>query len=203
MTVNYINEDFCAHCGGYCCQKCGCFYYPEDLSLTYDGINDILTEGYASISTFVNFLYHNEKEVSLSFTLALRARNLLKEEIDLLSLPTPCALLTEKGCLFTKDKRPSGGIHLIPSLKPSLCHYDEEHYLKLKEWEKYHDLLSYIIEEKTGLTYLEKLQKDIENYFYEMAIYQKSNGSQNSLLEERLLLLPALEQNYPMKRKKP
>lgn len=194
---SYLNNSYCEACQGQCCKSCGCFYYPEDIDLTLDNIISLLNEGDTSISTMISFKYKSLIKKEIEFMLLLRARNQNREAIDLLSLPTPCALLTEEGCKYPPEKRPSGGIHFIPCYKKELCHYDEEHFSRLSEWQKYQQILKDGIFQMTGLSFEEKLKEDIEEYFYTFLNKDFEGVDPSHLLEHKIMILPTLERMYP------
>ena len=197
IDSTYTNNSYCNLCQGKCCKSCGCFYYPEDVNLTFDNLISLLKEGRVSISTMISFKYKSLKEQEIAFMLLLRERNIKRDVIDLFSLPTTCASLTKKGCMYSEAKRPSGGLHLIPAFKPVLCHYDEEHFSKLSEWQQYQELLSSVIFQMTGLSFEEKLEEDIENYFYGFLKENFEEVDSSSLTEHKVMILPIIERMYP------
>lgn len=194
---SYLNSTYCASCQGQCCKSCGCFYYPEDIDLTLDNIISLLNEGDTSISTMINFKYKSFLKKEIEFMLLLRARNQNRGPIDILSLPTSCVLLTENGCKYPISKRPSGGIHFIPCYKKELCHYDEEHFSRMTEWQKYQQILKVAIFQMTGLSFEEKLKEDIEQYFYTFLNKDFDGVDPSNLLEHKIMILPTLERMYP------
>ncbi len=197
IDSTYTNNSYCRICQGKCCKSCGCFYYPEDINLTFDNLISLLGEGHVSISTMLNFKYSSFNERDLEFMLLLRERNIERGAIDLFSLPTSCASLTKDGCIYKDTERPSGGLHLIPSFKPMLCHYDEEHFAHLAGWLNYQDLLSSVIFKMTHLSYEEKLREDVENYFYNFLTQNYEGVDPRNLTEHQIMILPILERKYP------
>lgn len=109
------NRDICKECGGYCCKKCGCDYFVSDLeSNKIEYFESLLATGRISVVSALQFHYHPNGAVSTTPTLYLRARNIDRGEIDLLSLKKTCASLMEDGCFYSLENRPSGGATLIP-----------------------------------------------------------------------------------------
>ena len=126
MIIVEINEntEVCKNCGGRCCKKSGCDYWPSDLpDKTYKGILKFLENGKVSIVAMMNFKRINGKLCNFPF-LYLRERNTGRDVVDLLSMKTPCSNLTEHGCSYTYEERPSGGKNLTPS-KDGLCYPKE------------------------------------------------------------------------------
>ena len=127
MIIVEINEnkEVCKNCGGRCCKKSGCDYWPSDLpDKTYKGILKFLENGKVSIVAMMNFKRINGKLCNFPF-LYLRERNTGRDVVDLLSMKTPCSNLTEHGCSYTYEERPSGGKNLTPS-KDGLCYPKED-----------------------------------------------------------------------------
>ena len=112
--IEYENKEICAECGGFCCKKCGCDYSVDDFDdLSVDAIQKLLEEGHVSIVSFQNFKEINGK-MTCSPYLYLRERNINRPAVDLLSMKTRCSSLTDTGCMYSLENRPSGGVNLIP-----------------------------------------------------------------------------------------
>lgn len=162
MIIVEINEntEVCKNCGGRCCKKSGCDYWPSDLpDKTYKGILKFLENGKVSIVAMMNFKRINEKLCNFPF-LYLRERNTGKDVVDLLSMKTPCSNLTEHGCSYTYEERPSGGKNLTPS-KDGLCYPKEDNLQKVLEWSPYQKQLEKIVKRYTGLSIDNKIKEDV------------------------------------------
>ena len=162
MIIVEINEntEVCKNCGGRCCKKSGCDYWPSDLpDKTYKGILKFLENGKVSIVAMMNFKRINEKLCNFPF-LYLRERNTGRDVVDLLSMKTPCSNLTEHGCSYTYEERPSGGKNLTPS-KDGLCYPKEDNFQKVLEWSPYQKQLEKIVKRYTGLSIDNKIKEDV------------------------------------------
>lgn len=162
MIIVEINEntEVCKNCGGRCCKKSGCDYWPSDLpDKTYKGILKFLENGKVSIVAMMNFKRINEKLCNFPF-LYLRERNTGRDVVDLLSMKTPCSNLTEYGCSYTYEERPSGGKNLTPS-KDGLCYPKEDNLQKVLEWSPYQKQLEKIVKRYTGLSIDNKIKEDV------------------------------------------
>ena len=118
----YENKDYCRNCGGYCCKKSGCDYWVDDFNdKSLKGLLEVLSSGNISIVSLLKFQkLKNEKIVAVPF-LCLRARNTDRDIVDLLSIKTTCSMLTENGCSYFLEDRPSGGVNLIPGKSRFEC----------------------------------------------------------------------------------
>ena len=109
------NLEICKQCQGYCCKKSGCDYIPDDFpELSLNFLLAKLYEGYISIVSAQDFKSLPNGQIVNTPFLYLRARNVNRPIVDLLSMKTPCASLTKMGCAFTYEQRPYGGKNLVP-----------------------------------------------------------------------------------------
>lgn len=158
------NKELCKKCGGFCCIKSGCDYSAKDFDdLRYDALYNVLMEGKTSI---VAFLVSKRNKLGHKYIvpfLYLRARNTDREIVDLLSLKTRCSLLTDKGCPYDINDRPSGGVNLIPDKNG--CHPLENPLDIVMTWKNYQKVLSKLVKRFTGLTVEKQLESDIEKLF--------------------------------------
>lgn len=116
------NKEYCSKCGGYCCRKCGCDYSPADFEdLSFNGLLNTLNEGNISVVSTLDFRRINGKLI-MAPLLYLRARNINRDVIDLLSFKTTCSMLREDGCFYEYPERPTGGKNLVPAFKKELCY---------------------------------------------------------------------------------
>lgn len=189
MIIVEINEntEVCKNCGGRCCKKSGCDYWPSDLSdKTYKGILKFLENGKVSIVAMMNFKRINEKLCNFPF-LYLRERNTGRDVVDLLSMKTPCSNLTEHGCSYTYEERPSGGKNLTPS-KDGLCYPKEDNLQKVLEWSPYQKQLEKIVKRYTGLSIDNKIKEDVVTLLTDIKEENFKNVSELEIIDvERML----------------
>lgn len=191
----YENKEICSKCGGRCCKKCGCDYFVSDFeSMKIDYLESVLDTGRVSVIAALDFKRVNEK-LLLTPLLYLRARNINRDEIDLLSMKTTCASLENDGCHFNIDERPSGGSSLIPS-DDGLCKPSVDFLTEIKKWEPYQKVLSRLVKRRTGLSVDEKLREDAKKLFYDV-ITENFNHVAEIEIEEIKELIPMLAQVYP------
>lgn len=189
MIIVEINEntEVCKNCGGRCCKKSGCDYWPSDLpDKTYKGILKFLENGKVSIVAMMNFKRINEKLCNFPF-LYLRERNTGRDVVDLLSMKTPCSNLTEHGCSYTYEERPSGGKNLTPS-KDGLCYPKEDNLQKVLEWSPYQKKLEKIVKRYTGLSIDNKIKEDVVTLLTDIKEENFKNVSELEIIDvERML----------------
>ena len=169
IMEKYENKEFCKNCGGYCCKKSGCDYWVDDFGdKSYNGLLEILSSGNISIVSFLKFQQlKNGKIVAVPF-LGLRARNTNRDIIDLLSIKTTCSMLTDTGCTYSLEDRPSGGVNLIPGKTKLECRPEKDALKEMMKWESYQKPLRKIVKKYTGLSVEDKLREDVENLFLDV-----------------------------------
>lgn len=108
------DKNLCKACGGRCCKKSGCDYSTSDFeSIKREVILGALETGEVSVVATFDFKRRsNGRLVSIPF-LYLRARNKERDVIDLLSIKTGCSMLTDEGCIYNFQNRPTGGVNLM------------------------------------------------------------------------------------------
>lgn len=189
MIIVEINEntEVCKNCGGRCCKKSGCDYWPSDLpDKTYKGILKFLENGKVSIVAMMNFKRINGKLCNFPF-LYLREKNTGRDVVDLLSMKTPCSNLTEHGCSYTYEERPSGGKNLTPS-KDGLCYPKEDNLQKVLEWSPYQKQLEKIVKRYTGLSIDNKIKEDVVTLLTDIKEENFKNVSELEIIDvERML----------------
>ena len=70
-------------------------------------------------------------------------RNVGKGIIDLFSKKTTCSVLTETGCPYTLEKRPSGGVYLVPKASGCINVYPEKK--QLEDWSRHQKVLQKLV----------------------------------------------------------
>lgn len=189
------DKSICAKCGGYCCKKCGCDYFVSDFeSMKIDYLINVLNEGRTSIVAFLNFRRLQNGILVCEPLLALRARNINRDVIDLLSFKTTCASLEENGCYFDLEHRPSGGSSLIPG-ENMTCHNSVDKLTELKKWQPYQKVLERIVKRFTGMSVHAKLKEDVENLFYDI-LMKNFDGVSEAELYDVQGMLPLLKEIY-------
>ncbi len=195
MEAIQENREICATCGGMCCKKCGCDFGIDNFeNLTIDYLQKKLEEGYISIVSYQNFKKYGNKIIDNPF-LYLRARNINRPIVDLLSMKTTCLSLGENGCQFSFEERPKGGQNLIPR-ENHLCYPLKDPILIINEWKNYQQILQRLVKRLTGNTFTAQLKIDVENLFYDILVSNFSGVSKIELLDI-LNMLPLLEKAYP------
>ncbi len=155
-----FESDLCQKCGGKCCKRNGCAYAIEDFDvITKKSIMQKLEQEASIRATFEIDNY------GASPVLFLESRGKDKGPVNLFSLPTSCALLTNQGCPYKIGDRPTGGILLLPKEDENheLCCEIHEHAqaILLKGWLKYQKLLNKLVKYYTGNTVDKQLALDI------------------------------------------
>lgn len=194
MIIVEINEntEVCKNCGGRCCKKSGCDYWPSDLpDKTYKGILKFLENGKVSIVAMMNFKRKNGKLCNFPF-LYLRERNTGRDVVDLLSMKTPCSNLTEHGCSYTYEERPSGGKNLTPS-KDGLCYPKEDNLQKVLEWSPYQKQLEKIVKRYTGLSIDNKIKEDVVTLLTDINEENFKNVSELEIIDVKRMLPMLIE----------
>lgn len=202
MNIQMENKEICAKCGGYCCKKSGCDYSPNDFeSLKINYLQSKLEEGYISIVSAQDFLETANGRIINRPFLYLRARNINRPMIDLLSMKTTCKSLKSDGCKYNLEDRPSGGVNLIPEDGNKLCYPLRPPLEIVKEWQIYQNILARLVKRMTGKSVQENLKIDVENLFYD-CFSQNFEGVMDIEIKDILEMLPLLAKAYPEECKK-
>lgn len=203
MEEKNINEniDLCRKCGGKCCVKCGCDYAVDDFSEhTYKAFLEELSKGDKSIVAMLNFrTLPNGKFVAEPF-LYIRARNVNRDVVDLVSMKARCSMLTDEGCSYDYLHRPFGGRNLRPSPKGVYyCSREVEQESIMKKWLPYQKTLGKIVKHYTGKSVNEKVKEDVETLFCDIL---RGNFQDVSRLEIEELdgFIPLLKRAFPDER---
>jgi hypothetical protein len=149
MKNFFENYEICKKCGGECCKRCGCNYYPKDFKeMTFEHLKSILDKGEISITTCVYVNADCNNKIFIEKVLNLRARNINRPIVDLISKKNTCSVLTETGCKYSFNERPTGGILLIPDNDECINIYPPE--LQLEEWKKHQEVLKILVKHYTN-----------------------------------------------------
>lgn len=199
MLTKMEDKSICKQCGGYCCKKCGCDYFVSDFEkITIDCIEELLDTGRVSIVSTLGFDKNNNGKLMINYILYLRARNVDRDEIDLLTMKTRCASLTDEGCYYDLENRPSGGAALIPRINNGKlnCYTEIDRRVEVIRWMPYQKMLYRVIKRRTGMSVAEKLKSDSEELFYNYLI-KNFDGILPEEIYDITELIPHLKQIYP------
>lgn len=195
-----VNEELCKKCKGLCCKRCGCSYLPIDFDeLTLPVVLKKLQEGETSIVCSMNIdsLDGNPDNVVINPLFYLRVRNRKRPVIDLFSPSSRCSVLTDNGCKYTLDKRPSLAKALIPSSGmlqgpiENQCYslFDGNDLILKSSWEQYQEILHEAIYTITGRNYKEEVIIQLKNLFELLKKYSfEEIYSNEDLLTRREML---------------
>lgn len=177
------NKEICAECGGICCKKCGCDYIPSDFtSLSMNDLLEILEEGNISITSAIFFERLPNGKLYANPYLYLRARNTNRPIVDLFSLKTKCSQLTDNGCRYDINNRPSGGVNLVP-LPNMKCYSNIEHSKLMESWKSYQKVLAKLVKRLTGYSVEERLKLDVVNLFDDLINENFDNVSNLEIID--------------------
>lgn len=189
MVSNVKNEnlDLCRECGGMCCIKCGCDYSVNDFKkCSYNTLLSELNKGDKSIVAALKFIKMPNGKYTYDAFLYVRARNVNRDIIDLVSMKTRCAQLTDKGCTHSYEDRPANGRNLKPIIdedgnkicKPIINPLDI-----LKTWKPYQKVLKRLVYYYTGMGVDKKISQDVENLLYDVFVGNYTDVSSLEMLE--------------------
>lgn len=199
MVEDFKNEnlDICHECGGRCCIKCGCVYAPSDFrDLSYKGLLGELSKGDKSIAATMEFFSLPNGKLVTRPVLHVRARNVGRDVVDLVSMKKTCALLNVGvGCSFDYGHRPLGGRNLVPSADGH-CHSIIDTLDILRMWEPYQKQLGKIVKKYTGMSVSKRVSHDVENLFFDV-LSENYQGVSRDEIEELKGFIPELAMAYP------
>lgn len=202
MKVKLEDKKICERCKGECCKKSGCDYSTDDFQdLSMKALEEILKEGKTSIVAAIGTKRAKNGNKFIVPYLYLRARNMNRGVVDLISLKSRCSLLTETGCSYTLENRPSGGVNLIPSRIKGHCYPLKNPLEIVAGWEKYQVLLAKMVKKITGKTVDNKLRENTENLAYDIMMGNFDYVTDREK-EEIIPLLQQLADIYPSEVKK-
>ena len=190
------NTEICKRCGGQCCKKSGCTYLPSNFeSMKFEHLKYRLDQGEISIVTCFTVDMINNKPFVYPI-LSLRARNINRPIIDLMSKKTTCAQLTPTGCKYPIEDRPKEGAAQIPS-KNRLCLNPFPQEYTLGEWKKHQKVLRRLVEHYSNRPFKQELLSQIDRVKRELAAEIIMTTDKSQLSEEtKQLLIPI---NYMLK----
>lgn len=163
MGKIYIDDNLCKKCGGKCCKRSGCTFFPQDFErMSYNYLLEVLNKEYISISSEINFDVDQKGNLIWMPKLYLRIRNNNREIVDLVSYKSGCSILTENGCPLSEEKRPSMALSYKP-MPNGECFQTIEYDKIIKAWDKYQDVLSVLVTHFTHKSVKEMIEYDIEN----------------------------------------
>lgn len=196
--VKNENLDICRECGGRCCIKCGCDYSADDFeNLSYKGLLEILSKGDKSIVSFVKFKTLASGKFIAETFLYLRARNTNRDIVDLISMKTRCSQLSDNGCSYGYEERPTGGKNLTPVRREEGdCQPLVDPYSIVETWKPYQNQLRKIVKQFTGMSVEKRISQDAESLFYDV---MNDNYQDVSLAERKDLksFVPLLVRAFP------
>ena len=201
------NKDVCKNCGGRCCKKSGCDYVPHDFnSLNINDLYNKLEEGNISIVSAVIIDKIKDKTMAIPF-LYLRARNMNREIVDLLSMKTTCSMLRSDGCSYSYEERPTGGINFVPVEGGKDCYPRENPEKLIMEWERYQKPLSRLVKRFTGMSVEAKFREDVEQLFYDVLAENYDGVAEVEIADVKSMILQLVlaypdEYNNALKRYK-
>lgn len=189
------NLDICKKCGGLCCKKSGCDLWIEDIDdKTQKGILNLLATEKYSIVALMNFNRSKGKVYNVPF-LYLRARNKNRDIVDLLSMKTTCMNLTDTGCSFSYEDRPSGGKNLTPS-DDGMCTPKINPLDKIMLWAPYQNLLAKIVKRYTGKS-VDKVVREDAIILIRDILCGNISGVSSIELADIKRMIPLLTECYP------
>lgn len=194
------NEDLsiCSECGGMCCKKSGCDYSLTDFSdLKYQTMLNELNKGDKSIVAMISFrTLHNGKLIAEPF-MYIRARNVNRDIVDLISMKTRCSQLGENGCKYDYEHRPLGGRNLKPSRsKDGPCRPVISPIWIMETWKPYQKQLSKLVKYYTGMSVDKKIKIDVENLIYDVMM-ENFEGVLSLELADLKGFVPLLVRAFP------
>ncbi len=107
-----INSEYCQECQGGCCRTTACAYSPYDFEkISFNYLKELIEKtGYICIKYIPE---GDSGQGTGVFYLAVRNKG-----ADTVDIPEQnyggCSILTESGCPFDYEKRPTGGKFVVP-----------------------------------------------------------------------------------------
>lgn len=148
----YEDKEICARCKGLCCKNMGCNLTPEDVEkhfgpITEETIIKLLKSGDWAMDWY-DYYSNTELGVDYDRGFYLRARNKNDNRAIYPAWWGECKHLTENGCKFDFEHRPTGGKNLKPVESHKCAGKDKYFYATI--WLPYRDILQKIFDENYG-----------------------------------------------------
>ena len=160
MKSFFERPEKCKACGGVCCLRSGCDYHPADFeNMTFDYLKKRLDEKEISIVSLNSITKEGEK-IKSNIVLYLRARNTRKDIVDLISKKTTCMMLTENGCKYSMDNRPTGGVLFIAMDDGCYQIYPPEEFVC--DWLKHQEVLEKLIKHITNNSFEKEYNREVK-----------------------------------------
>lgn len=208
MSEKYeMHEDLsiCARCGGECCKESPCSYSPEDFGVSaelsvaeqIDIYRRVLKDG-ATVYTGFKLLTESGSGKTLGL-LPLLTISERPEGIGALNIGTRkarCSKLTDNGCSFSFEDRPSHAKTFIPKLSESgerLCRNSVSGDEFSKKWCGSQEALRTVVEELSGKDFGELLVSEWTSRAKEIGYKVRTEGRIDESDEEVLELLELME----------
>lgn len=123
---DFQNKRLCKKCKGKCCSYSPCILESSDMDMSSPEsiVKDIKDKKLSMIPVINEDFYFTNEFFTFPY-LYVRGASRYSKPVDLYSMNGPCVHLTEKGCDFSYEDRPSGGKLLIPE-KDHKCHYEHD-----------------------------------------------------------------------------
>ena len=139
-NLKKVNSQICKKCKGICCKSEGCLYSPSNFKeVSFSALKEFISKGYSTIILIREFYTGLED----SFILKVRRVGEPVVKTKLIK-NTPCILLGDKGCMLSENKRPKGGIELIP-LETGSCIPAYTYREAVEEWMPYQKILKDLV----------------------------------------------------------
>lgn len=138
-----INDELCKECGGQCCLRCGCAYFPEDFKfdLTFENLKSEIDKGFIAIDMLTHLHSpYNKLDNPIYY---LRVRNI--NDYTPIGKQTigACKRLENDHCYFDFENRPSGGKFYVPFRRGCYTLYTTKEFIDY--WIPYQELLICLI----------------------------------------------------------
>lgn len=194
-NFEYENKELCKTCG-ICCKKSGCDYWVSDFeNLSFNHLYEKLMEGNISIVSTIIFEKLPNGKLYTNLFLYLRARNIDRPIVDLLSLKTTCSMLTDEGCTYDLKNRPSGGVNLIPKINGG-CYHKVKPYDEMLKWESYQRVLEKLVKRISGYSVEERFRLDIIDLFANLMTENFDGVSEFEIADIFSMMPQLIESHY-------
>ncbi len=133
------NRKLCSECGGKCCNRCGCAYFPKDFKfkLNFENLKSEIDKGYISIDAIQYIpIYQKCYDRPVYY---LRVRNVTDDTPIGIDKLGRCKCLEGDHCTFKIKDRPSGGKYFVPFWSGCYTLYTYQEFLDT--WMPYQEVL--------------------------------------------------------------